>query len=109
MRKLSNTRSLRKDDDQPDAYATDTRQRRIAGATITARPESHAIDAFFARHRFDVTVTGAAAGAFAPAGGQAGGQTGGQTGGQIGDIVSLSDGTQILFATARQVSTAKPA
>ncbi|HET6307986.1 MAG TPA: hypothetical protein VFG12_12410 [Rhodopila sp.] len=105
MRKLSNTRSLRQDDDQPDAYATDTRQRRIAGATITARPESHAIDAFFARHRFDVTVTGAAAGAFAPAGGQAGGQTGGQ----IGDIVSLSDGTQILFATARQVSTAKPA
>ena len=96
---------MRQDDDQPDAYATDTRQRRIAGATITARPESHAIDAFFARHRFDVTVTGAAAGAFAPAGGQ----TGGQIGGQIGDIVSLSDGTQILFATARQVSTAKPA
>jgi hypothetical protein len=75
-----------------DTYPADTRQRRIAGATITSWPRSRDIDfdAFFARPASDATVTGAVPNKTARADRPAGG------------TVSLSDGTRITFATAGQ-------
>ena len=96
MRKLSKTRSLDLKRDTLDTYLTDTRQRRIPGATITSGPGSRDIDlgAFFARPTIDATVAGAAPGKATRAGRP------------VGGTVSLSDGTQITFATANQFDTA---
>jgi hypothetical protein len=96
MRKLSRTRSLDLRRDTLDTYLTDTRQRRIPGATITSRPGSRDIDlsAFFARPTIDATVAGAAPGQATRAGRPAKG------------TVSLSDGTRITFATADRYETA---
>jgi hypothetical protein len=89
MRKISKRRPSDLDRKALDGYRDDTRQRNIQGATITSRPVSQDIDlaAFFARPASDATVTGAVSGKPEQAAG-----TGDKT-------VSLSDGTQITFAT----------
>ena len=90
MRKLSKTRSTNLKQDTLDGYPSDTRQRRISGATITSGPQSPDVDldAFFARPADDATVTGAASGKTP------------QANRPIEGTVSLSDGTQVTFATA---------
>ena len=87
MRKISKTRSMSSENSGFDAERSDTRPRRIHGATITSwsGPVEVDLDALFARPCREATVAGAPAKPDSHA---------------DKNTISLSDGTEITFSTS---------
>ena len=102
MRKISQSRALDYEHHTPSTETMDTQPRRIAGATISSWSGSLAIDlsALLARRPPDLSIGGVSIGGGPSL--DAPGTPTAPSDRTAAETVSLSDGTQITFATANQ-------